>query len=111
MLNSIQATRGMAVAPHSLASLSALSILRDGGNAVEAMIAAAAAIAAVYPHMNVIGGDGFWTISFPGQPVAGSEAAGTAAKGVSRDFYRSRSLDAIPHRGPLSANTVAATIS
>jgi len=111
MLNSIQATRGMAVAPHSLASQSALSILRDGGNAVEAMIAAAAAIAAVYPHMNGIGGDGFWTISIPGQPVVGIEAAGTAAKGVSRDFYRSRSLDAIPHRGPLSANTVAATIS
>src|SRR3569833_2625690 len=103
MLNSIQATRGMAVAPHSLASQSELSILRDGGNAVEAMIAAAAAIAAVYPHMNGIGGDGFRTYSFPVQPVVVIDAAGTAANGVSRYFYRSRSLVAIPHRGPLYA--------
>jgi gamma-glutamyltranspeptidase/glutathione hydrolase len=111
MLNSLQATRGMAVAPHSLASQSALAILRDGGNAVEAMIAAAATIAVAYPHMNSIGGDGFWTISVPGQPAVGIEAAGTAARAVSRDFYQSRGLATIPHRGPLAANTVAATIS
>ena len=34
---------GMAVAPHSLASQSALAVLREGGNAVEAMIAATSA--------------------------------------------------------------------
>ncbi|HIF6353065.1 TPA: gamma-glutamyltransferase, partial [Enterobacter cloacae] len=43
---------GMAVAPHHLASQSALSVLRDGGSAIEAMVAAAATIAVVYPHMN-----------------------------------------------------------
>ena len=37
-----RATRGMATAPHSLASESAVAVLREGGNAVEAMIAAAA---------------------------------------------------------------------
>jgi gamma-glutamyltranspeptidase len=46
--------RGMAVAPHSLASESALAVLREGGNALEAMVAAAATIAVVYPHMNSI---------------------------------------------------------
>jgi gamma-glutamyltranspeptidase len=61
--------------------------------------------------MNSIGGDGFWTISVPGQPAVGIEAAGRAASAVSRDFYQSRGLAAIPHRGPLAANTVAATIS
>jgi gamma-glutamyltranspeptidase len=111
MLNSTQATRGMAVAPHSLASQSALAVLREGGNAVEAMIAAAATIAAVYPHMNGIGGDGFWTISIPGQPPVGIEAAGPASRAVSREFYRELGLGAIPTRGPLSANTVAATVS
>ena len=49
--------QGMAVAPHSLASESALAVLREGGNALEAMISAAATIAVVYPHMNSIGGD------------------------------------------------------
>jgi Gamma-glutamyltranspeptidase len=96
MLHSLQATRGMAVAPHSLASQSALAILRDGGNAVEAMIAAAATVAVAYPHMNSIGGDGFWTISVPGQPAVGIEAAGRAASAASRDFYQSRGLAAIP---------------
>ncbi|MGA1073470.1 MAG: gamma-glutamyltransferase, partial [Pseudohongiellaceae bacterium] len=49
--------RGMAVAPHSLAAESAMAVLREGGNAIEAMISAAATIAVVYPHMNGIGGD------------------------------------------------------
>ncbi len=71
MRHSLQATRGMAVAPHALASQSALAVLRDGGNAVEAMIAAAATISVAYPHMNSIGGDGFWTISVPGQAPRG----------------------------------------
>jgi gamma-glutamyltranspeptidase/glutathione hydrolase len=52
MLNPTLGTRGMAVAPHSLASQSALAVLREGGNAIEAMVAAAATIAVVYPHMN-----------------------------------------------------------
>ena len=37
--------RGMAVAPHGLAAQSALAVLREGGNAIEAMVAAAATIA------------------------------------------------------------------
>ncbi|WP_439237774.1 gamma-glutamyltransferase, partial [Klebsiella sp. K5-306] len=46
------AAHGMAVAPHHLASQSALAVLREGGSAIEAMVAAAATIAVVYPHMN-----------------------------------------------------------
>ena len=101
----------MAVAPHLLAAQSALSILRDGGNALEAMIAAAATIAVVYPHMNSIGGDGFWTISVPGRPVVGIEACGTAGRDVSVERYRRAGYTTIPGRGPLAANTVAGTVS
>jgi gamma-glutamyltranspeptidase/glutathione hydrolase len=61
--------QGMAVAPHSLASESALAVLREGGNALEAMISAAATIAVVYPHMNSIGGDSFWVVHAPGKGV------------------------------------------
>lgn len=111
MLNTTHATRGMAVAPHSLASQAALSVLRDGGNAIEAMIAAASTIAIVYPHMNGIGGDGFWVISEPGKPVVAIEACGTAGANLSTDFYRERKLDSIPVRGPLAGNTMAGTIS
>ena len=76
------AARGMAVAPHHLASQSALAVLREGGSAIEAMVAAAATIAVVYPHMNGLGGDGFWLIVPPeGDPIAidASGAAGSIA--------------------------------
>lgn len=110
-LNPIRGVRGMAVAPHALASQSALAVLREGGNAIEAMIAAAATIAVVYPHMNSIGGDGFWLISMPGRAPVGIEACGAAAAAASIEAYRERGLEAIPVRGALAANTVAGTVS
>jgi gamma-glutamyltranspeptidase len=102
---------GLATAPHALASQSAASILREGGNAVEAMIAAAATIAVVYPHMNSVGGDGFWLILRPGREPVGIEACGVAAQSATIESFRVRGLSAIPSRGPLAANTVAGTLS
>ena len=110
MLNTTHATRGMAVAPHSLAAQAALSVLQDGGNAIEAMVAAASTIAVVYPHMNGIGGDGFWVVSEPGKPVVAIEACGVVGAGVSLDYYKERKLDTIPMRGPVAANTMAGTV-
>ena len=55
--------KNMMVAPHHLASKVGADILKEGGNAVEAMIASAAMISVVYPHMNSMGGDNFWLIS------------------------------------------------
>ena len=61
----------IAVAPHAAAAEAAVHILREGGNAIEAMVAAAATIAVVYPHMTAIGGDAFWLIHQPGKaPIA-----------------------------------------
>src|SRR3569623_1563526 len=110
MLQTVRSTRGMAVAPHALASQAAVDILRAGGNAIEAMIAAASTIAVDYPHMNSIGGDGFWTISCPGKPVVAIEACGAAAGSISSDYYTAKGCAKIPSRGPDSANTVAGTI-
>jgi len=102
---------GMISAPHHLAAEAGANVLRAGGNAVEAMVAAAAAIAVVYPHMNFIGGDGFWIISEPGKDPIGIDACGPAAKLASREAYKEAGFDAIPARGPLAALTVAGTIS
>lgn len=102
-------TQGMAVAPHHLASQSALSVLREGGSAIEAMVAAAATIAVVYPHMNGLGGDGFWLIVPPqGDPIA-IDASGAAGSLATPEAYAG--LTHIPHRGPQSALTVAGTVS
>jgi gamma-glutamyltranspeptidase len=110
MLQTVRSTRGMAVAPHTLAAQSALDILRAGGNAIEAMVAAASTIAVVYPHMNSIGGDGFWMISSPDHPVIAIEACGAAASSVSSGYYKNKGLTSIPTRGADSVNTVAGTI-
>src|SRR6187551_43576 len=112
MINSVRGTRGMAVAPHSIAAQSALNVLREGGNALEAGIAAAAAIAVVYPHMNGIGGDSFWLVHAPGRRPRGIDACGGAAAAASREWYAMRGITAgIPFRGGIAANTVAGTIS
>lgn len=102
----------MAVAPHHLAAGAARDVLAEGGNAAEAMIAAAAAIAAVYPHMNHLGGDGFWILSRPGEAPVGIEACGPAAGAATIDFYRERGVtQAIPGRGGLAALTVPGAVS
>lgn len=108
MLNTTQASRGIAVAPHSLAAQSALAILRSGGNAIEAMVAAAATIAVVYPHMNGLGGDGFWLIvPKHGAPLA-IDASGPAGSLASLARYQGQAR--IPTRGAAAALTVAGTV-
>jgi oxamate amidohydrolase len=111
MLNPVSAVHGIAVAPHALAAQAGLAVLRDGGNAIEAIVCAAATIAVVYPHMNSIGGDSFWLILPPNADPIGIEACGRAGTLASIDFYRERGVSSIPTRGPLAANTVAGTIS
>lgn len=110
MLNSVLATRGMVVAPHHLAAESGCAVLREGGNAIEAMVAAAATIAMVYPHMNGIGGDGFWVVLPPGGEPFAIEACGAAAGLAEIGWYKERGLDAIPFRGAAAANTMAGAI-
>ena len=70
---------GIVVAPHHLAAEAGARILGEGGNAIEAMIAAAAAITVVYPHMNSLGGDNFILIGDGTMPLA-IDACGAAAR-------------------------------
>ena len=67
---------GVVCAPHAAAVEDGRAILEEGGNAIEAMLAMAASIAAVYPHMNHIGGDGFWLIREPNGRVRAIMGAG-----------------------------------
>ncbi|MCB1757934.1 MAG: gamma-glutamyltransferase, partial [Gammaproteobacteria bacterium] len=109
MLQTRYSNRGMMVAPHHLAAQAGRDVLAESGSAIEAMVAAAATIAVVYPHMNSIGGDGFWLIHRPGQAPLAIDACGQAAALATRDFYAG--CDAIPTRGPQAALTSAGTIS
>lgn len=112
MLQTLRSGRGMVTSSHHLAAEAGLRILREGGNAIEAMVAAAATISVVYPHMNGLGGDGFWLISEPGRrPPRAINGVGAAGARADVDFYRRQGLAQIPSRGPLAANTVAGTVS
>ena len=110
MSHSVNPQQGIVTAPHALASEAGLAVLRNGGNAIEAMVAAASTIAVVYPHMNSIGGDGFWLIVPPqGAPMAIS-ACGGAAANATIAAYHEHGMTSIPTRGPWAANTVAGTV-
>ena len=97
-------------APHRLASETGLNILAQGGNALEAMVGMAATIAVVYPHMNAIGGDGFWVVHEPGGRVRAIEACGQAGSLATIERYRKAGFDTIPMRGPQAAVTVAGAV-
>jgi gamma-glutamyltranspeptidase len=81
MLQTVRSHRGIVVAPHHQAAQAGLRVLEEGGNAIEAMVAAASTIAVAYPHMNALGGDNFWLIHAPGQDVIGIDACGGAVSG------------------------------
>ena len=49
------APKGMVASPHSLASAAGVDALRAGGSAVDAAIAAGAALSVLYPHMTSVG--------------------------------------------------------
>jgi len=72
------------------------------------MVAMAASIAAVYPHMNHIGGDGFWMVREPKGLVRALMAAGFAGAKAQPELYRAH--ETIPARGPLAALTVPGAI-
>ncbi len=112
MLHSAAGMNGCVTAPHLAAALAGRDVLAQGGTAIEAMVAAAATIAVVYPHMNSIGGDGFWIIQEPGKAPLGISACGRAAALATVEFYAGHGhTDALPARGPLAALTVPGTIA
>ncbi len=110
MLESHFYDRAAVAAPHVAAAETGRAILEAGGNAIEATIGMAATIAVVYPHMNAIGGDGFWLIREPGGRVRAIEACGPAGARATRERYRQLGYDAIPPRGPHAAVTIPGTI-
>lgn len=111
MLETRRSFSGLVSAPHHLAAESGAAVLREGGNAIEAMISAAATIAAVYPHMNGLGGDCFFVITAPGREPVVIEASGRAGEQATTGWYADRGFGEVPGRGPEAALTVAGAVS
>jgi len=103
-------TRGIVCAPHRLAAEAGAQALGDGGNAVDAAIAADAVLCVVYPHMTSIGGDLF-AIVWPagaGSPV-GIMGAGRSGSLATIEAVHQRGYQAMPARGILTV-TVPGTV-
>jgi len=98
------APNGMVASPHALASAAGVEVLRAGGSAVDAAIAASAALAVLYPHMTSIGGDAFWLIhDAKAGRVRYLSGGGRAAAAASLDWFAERGLKEIPYRGVVPA--------
>ena len=80
MFQTVKSPKNMMVSPHWMATQAGIDIMRNGGNAIEAMLSSAAVISVVYPHMNSLGGDNFWLINDFNNKVIGIESTGYSGK-------------------------------
>ena len=96
------ATNGMAATSHPLATQTAISILKNGGNAIDAAIAANAVLGLVEPTGCGIGGDLFAIIwSADEKKLFGLNSSGPAPKNISIKKLKQKGLEKIPPYGPL----------
>jgi gamma-glutamyltranspeptidase / glutathione hydrolase len=101
--SAVYARHGMAATSQPLATATALRVLQDGGNAVDAAIAANAVLGVVEPMSCGIGGDLFAIVwDAKTRKLYGLNASGRAPLSATIDLYRSKGLSDIPTKGPLS---------
>jgi gamma-glutamyltranspeptidase/glutathione hydrolase len=89
----------MVASPHAAATAAGADVLRRGGNAVDAAIAANAVLTVVYPASCGVGGDALWLVYDP--DAAGTIAyngSGAAPAALDADMLRERGWSAIPVR-------------
>src|ERR1051326_6214380 len=99
------AQHGMACTSHPLATQAAIDILRKGGNAIDAAIAANAVLGVVEPEMNGIGGDLFAIVyDVKTKKLYGLNASGRSPYSLTLDEFKKRGLTSVPVYGPLSVS-------
>jgi len=99
----VYATHGMAATSMPAATLTALDVMRRGGNALDAAVAAAAVLGVIEPQSTGIGGVCFclWAPATGG--VIALNGSGRAAAGATMDFFDAQGITALPNT---SAHTV-----
>jgi gamma-glutamyltranspeptidase / glutathione hydrolase len=103
------AQNGMAATSHPLATQIALDILKQGGSAIDAAIAANAALGLMEPTGCGIGGDLFAIIwDADSQQLHGLNASGRSPKSLTIDYFLDNGYDMIPQRGPLPVSVPGA---
>jgi gamma-glutamyltranspeptidase/glutathione hydrolase len=116
-LGSVRAPNYMVASADQLATSAGLEMFSKGGNAVDAAIAANAAIAVTAPHLCGMGGDLFAIVhvddvndpSQPGQTVA-LNASGHAGSGANPNGLRTEGLDKMPFKNDIRSVTIPGCI-
>jgi len=93
---------GMVATSHPLATQIGIDILKSGGNAIDAAIAANAALGLMEPTSNGIGGDLFAIVWYEkDKKLYGLNASGRSPKNLKIEYFKSNNLKSIPPYGPL----------
>jgi gamma-glutamyltranspeptidase/glutathione hydrolase len=106
----VESTNGVIATPHRVASEVGAQVLRDGGNAIDAVIAADAALCVVYPHMTSVAGDLMAIVWAAGAAApVGIIGAGRSGEHATIEEIRARGHSEMPQRGVLAV-TVPGTV-
>lgn len=97
------AERGMVAAAHPLVTEAGMTILRQGGNAIDAAVAAGLAAAVTMPEMCGLGGDLFAVLSVNGETLS-VQGSGTSARNTSLEQMRALGGNTMPYTGPHSVS-------
>ena len=93
---------GMVATSNPLSSLEAINILKKGGNAIDAAIAASAVQAVVNPSATGVGGDCFAIVSINGKDPVSVNGSGIAPKKAKLEYYKTNKINNIGLTSPHS---------
>jgi gamma-glutamyltranspeptidase / glutathione hydrolase len=99
--STVHANNAMVATSHPLAALTAVEVLKAGGTAADAAVAASAILAVIEPQSTGIGGDCFALIQPKGEgKIVSYNGSGRAPKAASAEWYIEHKMHAIPVTGP-----------
>ncbi len=100
--SNVLGTNGMAATSQPLSSLEAISILKKGGNAIDAAIAASAVQSVIEPGSTGVGGDCFALISLNSKKPVAVNGSGIAPKKASLEYFIEKNISEIDLLSPHS---------
>ncbi|MGH9270874.1 MAG: gamma-glutamyltransferase family protein [Ilumatobacteraceae bacterium] len=105
-VSSVRSRRAVAASADQLATQAAMTAFALGGNAVDAAVAANAAIAVTGPHLCGLGGDLFALVRSPDGEIHALNATGRAGSGADPDAVRAAGHSTMPMRHDVRSVTV-----